>query len=139
MKQEARIRTLVARYDEGLTSPDEEQELKRLLSAEEELPRDLKSLTLMLGGLEELGEELLPARLDRPTASSRRTWWQWAMAAAAVVAIALIVDYQRTPYCYIDGIAIYDPEEALASTDCLAQLEQLDQSMAFFDTLITND
>lgn len=61
------------------------------------------------------------------------------MAAAAVVAIALIVDYQRTPYCYIDGQAIYDAEVALASTDCLAQLEQLDQSMAFFDTLITND
>lgn len=138
MKHEARIRTLVARYEEGLTEPQEEQELKRLLSAEEELPRDLKSLALMLGGLEALGEERMPARLDQAPATLRR-WWQWTVAAAAVVAIVLVVDHLRTPYCYIDGQAIYDPEVALASTDCLAQLEYFDQSVELFDTLITND
>lgn len=138
MKHEARIRTLVARYEEGLTETQEEQELKRLLSAEEELPRDLKSLALMLGGLEALGEERMPARLDQTPATLRR-WWQWTVAAAAVVAIVLVVDHLRTPYCYIDGQAIYDAEVALASTDCLAQLEYFDQSVELFDTLITND
>lgn len=138
MKHEARIRTLVARYEEGLTEPQEEQELKRLLSAEEELPRDLKSLALMLGGLEALGEERMPTRLDQTPATLRR-WWQWTVAAAAVVAIVLVVDHLRTPYCYIDGQAIYDAEVALASTDCLAHLEYFDQSVELFDTLITND
>lgn len=85
-----------------------------------------------------LGEERMPARLDQTPATLRR-WWQWTVAAAAVVAIVLVVDHLRTPYCYIDGQAIYDAEVALASTDCLAQLEYFDQSVELFDTLITND
>lgn len=138
MKHEARIRALVARYEEGLTERHEEQELRQLLSEEEALPRELKSLALMLGGFDALGEEHMPARLDHTAATSRR-WWQWTVAAAAVVAIVLVVDHLRTPYCYIDGQAIYDAEVALASTDCLAHLEYFDQSVAIFDTLITND
>ena len=78
----------------------------------------------------------MPVRLDRPLLSSRRGWWQWAVATAAVVGLILTVDYLQTPYCYINGQAIYDSEEALAYTDCLAQLEHLDYTMDLFDALL---
>lgn len=138
MKQEAKIRRLVARYEEGLTEQHEEQELARLLREEKTLPSDLRSFALLFDGFDSLREERMPARLDH-TATPRRPWWQWAVAAAAVVAVVLIVDHLRTPYCYIDGRAIYDVEEALASTDCLAQLEHLNRTTELFNTLLTND
>ena len=140
MKHEARIRTLATRYEACLTTEAEERELRSLLSDEQTLPRDLQALAVMLGGLEALGEEQLPRRITRPTRKARATWWQWGVAVAAFIAIALLIDHFSTPYCYINGEAIYDPEVALANTDCLAQLEHLDQSFELLDALlITNN
>lgn len=140
MKNEARIRTLAARYEACLTTEAEERELRSLLSAEQTLPRDLEALAVMLGGLESLSEEQLPRRITRPTRKAHTPWWQWGVAVAAFIAIALLVDHFSTPYCYINGEAIYDPEVALANTDCLAQLEHLDQSFELLDALlITNN
>lgn len=136
MKNEARIRALAHRYEECLTSEHEEQELRTLLAEEEHLADDLKGLALMFSGLEALKEEQMPARIHRPQRGLRRGWWQWAVAAAAVVGLILTADYLHTPYCYINGQAIYDSEEALAYTDCLAQLEHLDYTMDLFDALL---
>lgn len=140
MKNEARIRELAYRYEECLTSEQEEQELRALLAKEEYLSDDLKGLALMFDGLHALQEEQLPTRIQHLHARPQRRWIQWVAAAAIVVGVVLATDYFSTPYCYINGQAIYNSDEALAYTDCLAQLEHLDQTMSMIDALlITNN
>lgn len=132
-----RIRTLASRYMEGLTDQTEEQELRRLLHEAKALPADLRALTLMLEGFDEVAAERLPARINRPLPPARPRW-QWMVAAAAVAVVVVVASHLSTPYCYIDGQPIYDKEEALAYTECLSRLEYLDRSMDIFDNLLKN-
>lgn len=60
----------------------------------------------------------------------------WGAVAAVVALGAVTIGYLCTPYGYVDGRAIYDRDEALAETACLARLEALDRSMSLFDALI---
>lgn len=140
MKHEARIRALVDRYEACETTATEEQELRNLLAKEEQLPTDLRAVAVMLVGLDALAEEQLPEQDAPPQSALLPRWWHWAVAAAAMVAVVVVIDHLRTPYCYINGEAIYNREVALASTDCLAKLEHVDHSMEILDALlITND
>ncbi len=60
----------------------------------------------------------------------------WGAVAAVVALGAVTIGHLCTPYGYVDGRAIYDRDEALAETACLARLEALDRSMTLFDALI---
>lgn len=137
MKQEQEIRALLERYDEGLTNTQEEELLRRLLTEADELPSDLQAAAHLFEGFAALQTETLPERHTTPRRKS--LWWAWGVAAAAVVGLFLVVDRAAQPYCYINGVAIYDTEQALASTECLAHLEHLDRTMEIFDQLIQTD
>lgn len=136
MKNEVQIRALLERYDEGLTSQQEERRLYELLTSEEELPNELRVVAAMLGGFAELREEQLPRRLTAAPHRKKMRWMGWVAAAVAAVGICLLADRAVQPYCYINGVAVYDTESAIASTACLAHLEHLDRSMELFDDLL---
>lgn len=136
MKNETEIRALLVRYDEGLTNAEEERTLAALLAAEEELPRDLAAVAMLLEGVAALREEELPRRLAEATPKPRRRWMGWVAAAVVAAGLFVAIDWPRDPYCYINGVAIYDAEDAWASTTCLARLEHLDRSMELFDQLL---
>ena len=69
-----------------------------------------------------------------------RRWIAATVAAAAMVVIGLTAAWNlRTPYYYIDGVAIYDPERALAATSCLHELDVLSLSDELLDRLLEYD
>lgn len=145
---EQTIRALLARYDEGLTTEQEERELRTLLAAADTLPRDLRAATAIFDGFAALGTERLPERIEdrmtiRPSITRQAGWgsrlfgWSgWAVAAVLAVGLFVALDREQAPYCYINGEPIYDLEVALESTSCLACLDQIDRSMELFDELI---
>lgn len=160
MKNEAMIRALLERYDEGLTTDEEERTLRRLLAEEAQLPHDLRAAAALFEGFDDLGEELLPERIEhiehierierieRPLSAlqsaPKTSWWGsalfgwsgWAVAAVLAVGLVIALNQHTTPYCYINGVAIYDLDVAMESTACLASLDQLDRSMELFDNLL---
>ncbi len=145
-KNEQQIRALLARYDEGLTTEQEERELRALFAAEQVLPRDLQAAAMMFEGFAALADEPMPMRLNEPPKetpvlrSARncrlQRWSGWAVAAALAIGLFVLAERVNTPYCYVNGVAIYDAEEALVNTACLASLDRLDRSMELFDELI---
>lgn len=154
MMNEAMIRALLERYDEGLTTDEEERTLRRLLAEEEQSPHDLRAAAALFAGFDDLGEELLPERIEhierieRPLSAlqsaPKTSWWGsalfgwsgWAVAAVLAVGLVIALNQNTTPYCYINGVAIYDLDVAMESTACLASLDQLDRSMELFDNLL---
>lgn len=61
--------------------------------------------------------------------------------AAAAVALGLFfaADLLRTPYCYIDGIAVYDRCEAMRATAYLDGLARLEAPQRMLDALMENN
>lgn len=136
-KNESRIRTLLARYEAAETTEAEEQELRALLQASVALPADLCWAKRLFDGVSALAEEQMPRRIvasKRP--SLMRLAGRVAVAVAVVVVLVVAVHQFRSPYCYIDGMPIYDREEAMASMSCLAQLDRLDRSLNLWDEWI---
>lgn len=141
--REVRMRALLARYDACLTTEAEEQELQQLLSEQEPSTSDLQVAAITFEGLAALAEEQLPEREIEPRLPlapmrrDRMRRWPWAVA-AALLAVGCFVALQlgRVPCGYVNGEPIYDLDEALAYTDCLAELEKLDQSMLLFDRMM---
>ncbi len=61
----------------------------------------------------------------------------WGTAAAAVAAGLFLGSVRlRRPYCYIDGVAVYDPERAMAATHYLDGLSGLAEPGRMVDRLI---
>lgn len=73
--------------------------------------------------------------LSRPVRRRKPLWW--GVAAAAVVLVAVLgAELLRKPYCYIDGVAIYDKHTAMQTTAYLDGLSRLDDPMRIVDELI---
>ncbi len=138
MNNETRIRSLLTRYDEVLITEAEEHELRELLATTTDLPADLQAAALLFEGFSALADEQMPRTIPlRPTKSRVVQRWAWtAVAAAIVIGCFVALQALRTPYCFINGRPVYDAEEALMYTDCLAELERLDHSVALFDRMM---
>ena len=160
----ARLEWLAARWLAAEATPAEERELRDGLRGAEKLPVSLRELQVLLGGLETLSGERMPrtarmpgrigaagaadaerrARAELRPAGDRRPLrrrilrWSAAAAAAAVVAVGLFfcIDWLRTPYCYIDGRAVYDREVAMQATVYFEPLAALDTPNRLVDELI---
>lgn len=65
--------------------------------------------------------------------------WGFAAAAAVVLGLYLGAELLRKPYCYIDGVAVYDKEVAMQTTVYLESLSALDDTGRMVDELIRNN
>ena len=88
-----------------------------------------------------------PLGLDAGTAGGRgarggrklRPLWGVAAAAAVVLGVFFYAEYLRKPYCYIDGVAIYDKEAAMQATVYLQGLSDFGDQVRMVDELIINE
>lgn len=151
------------------TTDAEERELRDWFLRATAVPDSLRHMQVLFGGLNALSEECLsggcsdnrlpgeplspknragespsvsgpqlPGRKLRPYG---RMMPLWGFAAAAAVALGLYLGAEllRKPYCYIDGVAVYDKEVAMQTTVYLESLSALDDSGRMVDELIRNN
>lgn len=140
--EESRIEELLARYFDAATTDAEECELRDYFRCGEPLPERLRPLRTLFCGLDDLAGERLPQKRKpavRMLHLSLRRRLLWG-AAAAVAAAGIVVGALelRKPYCYIDGVAVYDRETAMRTTVYLSGLSELDAPMRMLDDLICN-
>ncbi len=144
MERNEKIEDLLARWYAGETTDAEEASLREQFEHDGQPSRKLNPAkddcnidALLFAGFRALADERMPAPARR---SNRRPIlrivWR-SVAVAAVVAIGILLGLQlRTPYCYIDGVAVYDKETALAATDCLNSLSALELPDRVLDQLL---
>ena len=144
MERNEKIEALLARWYAGEATDAEEASLRERFENDGCPPQGLNPTkddrdidALLFAGFRALSDERMPAPAHR---SNRRPVLRivWRSAAiAAAVAIGIILGLQlRTPYCYIDGVAVYDKETALAATDCLNSLSVLELPDRVLDQLL---
>lgn len=121
----------------GLDALSEERPAAKYLSGEhpEEKPHSPKARAVespSAFGSQRPGRKLRPCGRMTPL---------WGFAAAAAVALGLYLGAEllRKPYCYIDGVAVYDKEVAMQTTVYLESLSALDDSGRMVDELIRNN
>lgn len=71
-----------------------------------------------------------------PDRMRRLLRWSAGIAAALVLGIVLVAELLRKPYCYIDGVAVYDKRTALQTTAYLDGFSRLDDPVRMVDELI---
>lgn len=163
-EQDERIERLLERYFDARTTEAEERELRDYFRYVDEIPASLRYARTMFGGLDALAEERYPGEgkagtcpAVRPAEGMRRYETRsaagrgagigrklrplWGVAAAAMVALGLFfyAEYLRKPYCYIDGVAIYDKEVAMQATVYLQGLSDFGDQVRMVDELIINE
>lgn len=155
-----RIERLLERYFEAQTTDAEERELRDYFLQERNIPASLRYAQTLFCGLESLSAEQLPERsaqevadpaahqaqpvvaaFGRTISLGRRLASLWGVAAAVAVLLGIFfyTEYTRKPYCYIDGVAIYDKEVAMQTTVYLESFSALDESARMVDELIRNN
>ena len=59
-----------------------------------------------------------------------------AVCAAVAAAVLVVLSVRNRPYCYIDGVPVYDREEALQAWAYLQPLERFGSTVEMFDRII---
>lgn len=120
-----RVKILANKYFDGLTSRDEEQELKEALRSVDSLDDELRALKVMLGVIDSLHEIESPVKVVRPT-TPRPVVWLGRVAAVAVAACVVFgiflgingreqsIAESPAIICHIDGELISDQAIARA-------------------------
>ena len=129
----SRVKILVDKYFEGLTSLEEEQELKRYFAETEDIPEEYQAVKMMLGVFDTLSRET-PNREVRVNVETKRrnifrlnVRWMAGMAAAAAMLIGVAItltpnsNNMNTPaetapeyICYVNGVKVEDDQLAYA-------------------------
>ena len=143
-EQDERIERLLECYFDARTTEAEERELRDYFRYVDEIPASLRYARTMFGGLDALAEE---RRYETRSAAGRgarggrklRPLWGVAAAAAVVLGVFFYAEYLRKPYCYIDGVAIYDKEAAMQATVYLQGLSDFGDQVRMVDELIINE
>ena len=155
-----RIERLLERYFDAQATDAEERELRDYFGRTEDIPTSLRYAQAMFGGLDSLAGETLsgeremswqageiPRRDDAIPVAGRRASLErrlrplWGVAAAAILALGFFfyTEYVRKPYCYIDGVAIYDKDVAMQTTIYLEGLSDFGEQVRMVNELMMND
>ncbi|WP_295937218.1 hypothetical protein [uncultured Alistipes sp.] len=142
-----RIEQLLERYYDAQTTDAEERELRDYFRYGGHVSDSLRYAQAMFSGMDALAQESVPEKLSgEPTAGhaarSRRMRLVWSLTAfAAVLALGLFLHagLHRKPYCYIDGVAVYDKQTAMQTTVYLQGFSGFEDPASIVDELIINE
>ena len=144
-EQDERIERLLERYFDARTTEAEERELRDYFRYVDEIPASLRYARTMFGGLDALAEERYPGEGSVQTgpavrpAEGMRRYETRSAAGRGVLGVFFYAEYLRKPYCYIDGVAIYDKEAAMQATVYLQGLSDFGDQVRMVDELIINE
>ena len=153
-EQDERIERLLERYFNARTTEAEERELRDYFRYVDEIPASLHYARTMFGGLDALAEERYPGEGSvqtgpavRPAEGMRRYETRSEAGRGArggrklrpLWGVFFYAEYLRKPYCYIDGVAIYDKEAAMQATVYLQGLSDFGDQVRMVDELIINE
>lgn len=126
----SRIKILVDKYFDGVTSLEEEQELTRALNECHDLPEEYATVKMMLLSFATLKQETAPSQAEVTVDKSHRKWLnintRWIATAAAAACImlgtALIFTHHSSNthttepdyVCYMNGVKIENDQMAYA-------------------------
>ena len=133
----SRVKILVDKYFDGLTSLEEEQELRRYFAQAENIPEEYQVVKMMLGTFDTLSHETLNREVNVHAEIKRRNTFRlnmkWvASAAAAAAAILVGVAITLAPnsrnmeapaetapayICYVNGVKVEDDKVAYAEAN----------------------
>lgn len=134
--ESSRIKILVDKYFDGLTSLEEEQELSRYFAENRDIPKEYEVVKMMLSSFDTLSQEapkveieVLEDRRRRRVFTLNRKWIG-GVAAAASVLIGVVVTLSLNDkqlgasatedpgyVCYVNGVKIDDDQQAYAEAN----------------------
>ena len=134
----SRVKILVDKYFDGLTSLEEEQELRRYFAQAESIPEEYQVVKMMLGTFDTLSHETPNREVNVHAEIKRRNTFRlnmkWVASAAAAAAAAILVGVaitlapnsrnmevstETTPayICYVNGVKVEDDKVAYAEAN----------------------
>lgn len=138
-ERQERIERLAERWFAAQATDAEERELREWMRRAADVPESLREVRALFGGLDALGRGAFPERWKPRRIRRMQPLWGIAAAAAVVLGIFVCADLLRKPYCYIDGVAVYDAEVAMQTTVYLESFSALEESGRMVDELIENN
>lgn len=132
----SRVKILVDKYFDGITSLEEEQELSRYFAENRDIPKEYEVVKMMLSSFDTLSQEapkveieVLEDRRRRRVFTLNRKWIG-GVAAAASVLIGVVVtlslndkqlgeSINSSPdyVCYVNGVKVDDDQQAYAEAN----------------------
>ena len=128
----SRIKILVDKYFDGLTSLEEEQELARYFAETEDIPEEYQVVKMMLSSFCTLSNETPKAEVKAVAETKHRNIfrlnrkWIAGVAAAAAILIGIVIAFmpnkviesttetEPSYVCYVNGVRIDDEQVAYA-------------------------
>ena len=128
----SRIKILVDKYFDGLTSLEEEQELARYFAETEDIPEEYQVVKMMLSSFCTLSNETPKAEVKAVAETKHRNIfrlnrkWIASVAAAAAILIGIVIAFmpnkaiesttetEPSYVCYVNGVRIDDEQVAYA-------------------------
>ena len=138
-ERQERIERLAERWFAAQATDAEERELREWMRRAADVPESLREVRTLFGGLDALAGERSQERWKPRRIRRMAPLWGIAAAAAVVLGIFVCADLLRKPYCYIDGVAVYDAEVAMQTTVYLESFSALEESGRMVDELIENN
>lgn len=138
-ERQERIERLAERWFAAQATDAEERELRDWFRQAADVPDSLREAQMLFGGLDALAGERSREQWKPRRAGRMLPLWGIAAAAAVVIGLFVCADLLRKPYCYIDGVAVYDKEVALQTTVYLESFSAFEESGRMVDELIRNN
>ena len=138
-ERQERIERLAERWFAAQATDAEERELRDWFRQAADVPDSLREAQILFGGLDALAGERSRERWKPRRAGRILPLWGIAAAVAVVIGLFVCADLLRKPYCYIDGVAVYDMEVALQTTVYLESFSAFEESGRMVDELIRNN
>ena len=128
----SRIKILVDKYFDGLTSLEEEQELARYFAETEDIPEEYQVVKMMLSSFCTLSNETPKAEVKAVAETKHRNIfrlnrkWIAGVAAAAAILIGIVIAFmpnkaiesttetEPSYVCYVNGVRVDDEQVAYA-------------------------
>lgn len=134
--ESSRIKILVDKYFDGLTSLEEEQELARYFAETDDIPVEYQVVKMMLVSFDTLRQETSKVEIATPVETRRHSVftlnrkWIAGVAAAASVLIGVVVTLSLNDkqlgestnanpdyVCYVNGVKVDDDQQAYAEAN----------------------